>query len=53
MSKAERPNFNPKFRLEAAQIVLDKGYLICETADAMDTVGDEEVFLQPIINKHN
>lgn len=36
MSKPRRASFKPEFRLEVAQLVLDKGYSICEAADAMD-----------------
>jgi|TARA_B110001452_G_C14826760_1_gene288660 transposase len=36
MSKPRRPNFKPEFRLEVAQLVLDKGYSIREAAEAMD-----------------
>ena len=36
MSRPKRPNFKPEFRLEVAQLVLDKGYSIREAADAMD-----------------
>ena len=36
MSKPKRPNFKPEFRLEVAQLVLDKGYSIREAAEAMD-----------------
>jgi transposase len=36
MSRPKRPNFKPEFRLEVAQLVVDKGYSIREAADAMD-----------------
>ena len=36
MSKPRRPNFKPEFRLEVAQLVLDKGYSVREAAEAMD-----------------
>jgi transposase len=36
MSKPQRPNFKPEFRLEVAQLVLDKGYSVREAAEAMD-----------------
>jgi transposase len=36
MDRPEKPNFKPEFRLELAQLVLDKGYSIREAADAMD-----------------
>jgi transposase InsO family protein len=36
MNRPKRPNFKPEFRLEVAQLVLDKGYSIREAADAMD-----------------
>jgi transposase len=36
MSRPKRPNFKPEFRLEVAQLVLDKGYSIREAAEAMD-----------------
>jgi transposase-like protein len=34
MSRLKRPNFKPEFRLEVAQLVLDKDYSIREAADA-------------------
>jgi transposase len=36
MNRPKRPNFKPEFRLEVAQLVLDKGYSIRDAADAMD-----------------
>ena len=36
MSRPKRPNFKPEFRLEVAQLVLDKDYSIREAADALD-----------------
>ncbi len=36
MSRPKRPNFKPEFRLEVAQLVLDKGYSIREASEAMD-----------------
>ena len=42
MSKPRRANFKPEFRLEVAQLVLDKGYSVREAADAMD-VGNSTV----------
>jgi transposase len=36
MNRPKRPNFKPEFRLEVAQLVLDKGYSIREAVDAMD-----------------
>jgi transposase-like protein len=38
MSRPKRPNFKPEFRLDVAQLVLDKSYSIREAADAMDVV---------------
>ncbi|SDB50246.1 transposase [Pseudidiomarina indica] len=35
MTKKNRPNFSPEFRLETAQLVVDQGYSHKETADAM------------------
>jgi transposase len=35
MSKRTRPTFNPEFRLEAAQLVVDQNYTIRDAADAM------------------
>lgn len=35
MSKRTRPTFNPEFRLEAAQLVVDHSYSIRDAADAM------------------
>jgi transposase len=42
MSKPRRPNFKPEFRLEVAELVLDKGYSVREAAEAMD-VGNSTV----------
>jgi len=36
MRTPRKSNFKPQFRLEVAQLVLDKGYSIRETAEAMD-----------------
>lgn len=36
MSKPKRPNFKPEFRLEFAQLVLNKGYSIREAAESMN-----------------
>jgi transposase len=36
MRKPRKSNFKPEFRLEVAQLVLDKGYSIREAAEAMD-----------------
>jgi transposase len=36
MSRPKRPDSKPEFRLEVAQLVLDKGYSIREAAEAMD-----------------
>ena len=35
MSKRTRPTFNPQFRLESAQLVVDQNYSILDAADAM------------------
>lgn len=35
MTKRTRPTFSPEFRLECAQLVLDRHYSIREAADAM------------------
>lgn len=35
MTKKNRPNFSPEFRLETAQLVVDQGYSHKEAADAM------------------
>ena len=35
MSKSTRPTFNPQFRLESAQLVVDQNYSIRDAADAM------------------
>ncbi len=48
MSRPKRPNFKPEFRLEVAQLVLDKGYSIREAADAMD-VGKSETNKTPML----
>jgi transposase len=42
MSKPRRPNFKPEFRLEVAELVLDKGYSVREAAEAME-VGNSTV----------
>jgi transposase len=36
MSNRTRPNFSPEFRFEAAQLVVNQGRSIRETAEAMD-----------------
>jgi len=36
MSKRTRRSFAPEFRLEVAQLVVDKGYSVREAANAMD-----------------
>jgi len=36
MTKRTRPNFTPEFRLECAQLVVDKNYSVVEAAQAMD-----------------
>jgi|TARA_B110000211_G_scaffold231181_1_gene292280 transposase len=36
MNKPKRPNFKPEFRLEVAQLVLDKSYSIREAAEAIN-----------------
>ena len=35
MNKRTRPTFNPEFKLEAAQLVVDQYYTIRDAADAM------------------
>jgi transposase len=35
MSKQQRRTFSPEFKLEAAQLVVDKGYTVREAASAM------------------
>ena len=35
MNKRTRPTFNPEFRLEAAQLVVDQNYSIRDAANAM------------------
>jgi transposase len=42
MTKPKRPNFKPEFRLEVAELVLNKGYSVREAAEAMD-VGNSTV----------
>jgi transposase len=42
MSKPKRPNFKPEFRLEVAELVLNKGYSVREAAGTMD-VGNSTV----------
>lgn len=36
MTKRNRPNFTPEFRLQCAQLVVDKGHSVIETAKAMN-----------------
>jgi transposase len=36
MKKRTRPNFTPEFRLECAQLVVDKGYSVIEASQAMN-----------------
>jgi transposase len=36
MTKRTRPNFTPEFRLECAQLVVDKKYSIIEAAQVMN-----------------
>lgn len=36
MNKKSRPTFTPEFRLECAQLVLDKGYSVAKAAQAMN-----------------
>jgi transposase len=36
MNQVKKPNFKPEFRLEVAQLVVDKGYSVREAAEAMD-----------------
>ena len=31
----KRPTFTPEFRLEAAQLVVDQGYIVRDAAEAM------------------
>ncbi len=38
MTKQTRPTFSPKFRLEAALLVVEQNYSIREAADAMGVV---------------
>jgi transposase-like protein len=42
ISKPKRPNFKPEFRLEVAELVLNKDYSVREAAEAMD-VGNSTV----------
>jgi transposase len=42
MSKKTRPTFKPEFRLEVAQLVVDRGYSVREAAEAMN-VGQSTV----------
>ena len=35
MNKQRKPTFSPEFRLKAAQLVVDRGHSVRETADAM------------------
>ena len=36
MTKRTRPNFTPEFRLECAQLVVDKNYSVVEAAQVMN-----------------
>ena len=36
MTRANRRNFTPEFRLESAQLVVDKNYSVIEAAEAMN-----------------
>ena len=36
MTKKTRPTFNPEFKVECAQLVLDQGYSVREAAEAMN-----------------
>ena len=36
MTKRTRPRFNPEFKVECAQLVLDQGYSVREAAEAMN-----------------
>ena len=36
MNQVKKPNFKPEFRLEVAQLVVDKGYSVREAAEAMN-----------------
>jgi transposase len=35
MTTGRRPTFSPEFRLEAAQLVVDQGYIVKDAAEAM------------------
>ena len=36
MTKKKRPTYNPEFKVECAQLVLDQGYCVREAAEAMN-----------------
>jgi len=36
MNQVRKPHFKPEFRLEVAQLVVDKGYSVREAAEAMN-----------------
>ncbi len=36
MKQARKPHYKPEFRLEVAQLVVDKGYSVREAAEAMN-----------------
>jgi len=36
MKRRTRPNFTPEFRLECAQLVVDKGYSVIEASQTMN-----------------
>ena len=54
MNRRTRPTFSPEFRLEAAQLVTEKGYSIRQAADAMG-VGKSTMdkWVRQLRNEHN
>ena len=36
MNQVRKPHFKPEFRLEVAQLIVDKGYSVREAAEAMN-----------------
>jgi transposase len=54
MTKRTKPNFTPKFRPECAQLAVDKGHSVLETAKAMN-VGKSSLDkrVRQLKNEHN
>ncbi len=54
MTKKNRPNFKPEFRLEVAELVVRQGYSVREAAEAMN-VGKSTVdkWVRQLKDEHN